>query len=100
MEENKSAILTAYNVRTKEKNVPIQEAVISKTSKGAYMAKGVDANGGSLTTLLNGQKAYDAVKAGTATLADEAGMAELEEKYGAKNKKPAADQTSENKTEE
>ena len=30
--------LTAYNVKTKEKNVPIQDAVITKTAKGAYMA--------------------------------------------------------------
>jgi hypothetical protein len=32
--------LTAYNVKTKEKNVPILDAVITKTAKGAYMAQG------------------------------------------------------------
>ena len=39
--------LTAYNVKTKEKNVPILDAVISKTAKGAYMAQGND--GGKVT---------------------------------------------------
>jgi hypothetical protein len=33
--------LTAYNVKTKEKNVPILDAVITKTAKGAYMAQGM-----------------------------------------------------------
>ena len=31
--------LTAYNVKTKEKGVPIQDAVITKTAKGAYMLR-------------------------------------------------------------
>ena len=35
-----TVVLTAYNVKTKEKNVPIMDAVISKTAKGAYMAHG------------------------------------------------------------
>ena len=33
-------MLTAYNVKTKEKNVPILDAVVSKTAKGGYIAKG------------------------------------------------------------
>ena len=32
--------LTAYNVKTKEKGVPIQDAVVTKTAKGAYMVQG------------------------------------------------------------
>ena len=28
--------LTAYNVKTKEKNVPIHDAVITKTTKGGW----------------------------------------------------------------
>ena len=44
--------LTAYNVKTKEKNVPIKDAVITKTAKGAYMAQGNDGKGNKLTTLL------------------------------------------------
>ena len=34
--------LTAYNVKTKEKNVPIQDAVINRTAKGGYIAQGHD----------------------------------------------------------
>ncbi len=58
--------LTAYNVKTKEKNVPIQDAVITKTAKGAYMAQGHDGKGNKLTTLLNEEKAMAAISAGLA----------------------------------
>jgi len=60
------ATLTAYNVKTKEKNVPIQDAVITKTAKGAYMAQGHDGKGNKLTTLLGEAKALAAIQAGTA----------------------------------
>ena len=58
--------LTAYNVKTKEKNVPIQDAVITKTAKSAYMAQGHDGKGNKLTTLLNQEKALAAIQAGLA----------------------------------
>ena len=58
--------LTAYNVKTKEKGVPIQDAVITKTAKGTYMAQGHDGKGNKLTTLLNGEKAMAAIKTGIA----------------------------------
>jgi hypothetical protein len=58
--------LTAYNVKTKEKGVEIQDAVITKTAKGAYMAQGHDGKGNKLTTLLNEEKALNAIKAGVA----------------------------------
>ncbi len=58
--------LTAYNVKTKEKNVPIQEAVISRTAKGGYIAKGHDGKGSKLTALLGEEKALAAIKAGIA----------------------------------
>jgi hypothetical protein len=58
--------LTAYNVKTKEKNVPIHDAVITKTAKGAYMAQGHDGKGNKLTTLLNEEKALAAINAGLA----------------------------------
>jgi len=58
--------LTAYNVKTKEKNVPMMDAIITKTAKGAYMAQGNDGKGNKLTTLLGQQKALDAIKAGIA----------------------------------
>jgi len=58
--------LTAYNVKTKEKGVPILDAVITKTAKGAYMAQGNDGKGNKLTTLLGEEKALAAIKAGIA----------------------------------
>ena len=60
------ATLTAYNVKTKEKNVPIQDAVISRTDKGGYIAKGHDGKGNKLTSLLGEEKALAAIKAGVA----------------------------------
>ena len=59
-------MLTAYNVKTKEKNVPILDAVVSKTAKGGYIAKGHDGKGNKLTALLGEAKALAAIKAGTA----------------------------------
>lgn len=61
-----SAVLTAYNVKTKEKNVPIQDAVISRTAKGGYIAKGHDGKGNKLTALLGEAKALAAIQAGVA----------------------------------
>ena len=58
--------LTAYNVKTKEKNVTIQDAVIKKTAKGAYMDQGHDGKGNNLTTLLGEAKALAAIQAGIA----------------------------------
>ncbi|HMR85722.1 MAG TPA: hypothetical protein PKE30_21415 [Niabella sp.] len=60
------ATLTAYNVKTKEKNVPIQDAVISRTAKGGYIAKGHDGKGNKLTALLGEAKALAAIQAGLA----------------------------------
>ena len=59
-------MLTAYNVKTKEKNVPIQDAVVTRTAKGGYMAQGHDGTGNKLTALLGEAKALAAIKAGTA----------------------------------
>ena len=60
------ATLTAYNVKTKEKNVPIQDAVVSRTARGGYIAKGHDGKGNMLTALLGQDKALAAIKAGVA----------------------------------
>ena len=59
-------MLTAYNVKTKEKNVPMQDAVVSKTAKGGYIAKGHDGKGNKLTSLLSEAKALAAIKDGLA----------------------------------
>ncbi|GDX43844.1 MAG: hypothetical protein ACK5F9_00620 [Bacteroidota bacterium] len=58
--------ITAYNVKTKEKNVPMHDAVVSKTEKGGYIAKGHDGKGNKLTSLLSEAKALAAIEAGTA----------------------------------
>jgi hypothetical protein len=58
--------LTAYNVKTKEKGVPVLNAVIKKTAKGAYMVQGDDGKGNKLTTLVNAEKAMAAIAAGIA----------------------------------
>jgi hypothetical protein len=58
--------LTAYNVKTKEKNVPIQDAVVTRTAKGGYMVQGNDGKGNKLTALVSEAKALEAIKAGTA----------------------------------
>lgn len=58
--------LTAYNVKTKEKNVVMHDAVISKTARGGYIAKGTDGKGNKLTSLLGEAKALEAIKDGVA----------------------------------
>lgn len=67
---NAEVTLTAYNVKTKQKNVPILDAIITKTAKGAYMAQGHDGNGAKLTTLLGKEKAQAVVAAGLAKFAE------------------------------
>lgn len=62
-----SKMLTAYCMKTKEKNVPMQEAVISKTARGGYMAQGHDGKGNKMTTMLAAAKAEQAIKDGVAT---------------------------------
>ena len=63
---DESKMIKAYCLKTKEKNVPIVDAVVTKTAKGAYMAQGHDGKGNKLTTLLGEAKALAAIKAGVA----------------------------------
>ncbi len=58
--------LTAYCMKTKEKNVEMLDAVITKTSRGGYMAQGNDGKGNKMTTMLGEAKALQAVKDGVA----------------------------------
>ena len=62
-----SKMLKAYCMKTKEKNVPMQDAVISKTSRGGYMAQGHDGKGNKMTTMLSEANANEAIKNGVAT---------------------------------
>ena len=61
-----SKMIKAYCLKTKEKNVPMQDAVITKTSRGGYMAQGHDGKGNKMTTMLAEAKALQAVKDGVA----------------------------------
>jgi hypothetical protein len=61
-----SKMLTAYCMKTKEKNVPMQDAVITKTARGGYMAQGHDGKGNKMTTMLGEATALEAVKNGVA----------------------------------
>jgi len=63
---SKEGTITAYNVKTKKKNVEMMDAVITKTSRGGYMAQGTDGKGNKLTTMLSEAKALEAIKAGNA----------------------------------
>ncbi|MEY3153474.1 MAG: hypothetical protein RLZZ333_2071 [Bacteroidota bacterium] len=44
----------------------MHDAVVSKTEKGGYIAKGHDGKGNKLTSLLSEAKALAAIEAGTA----------------------------------
>jgi len=61
-----SNMLTGYVLKTKEKNVPIQDAVITKTTKGGYMVQGNDGKGNKMTSILSEAKAEQAIKDGVA----------------------------------
>jgi len=65
---SKEHTIHAYCMKTKEKNVPMVDAVITKTSKGGYMAQGTDGKGNKMTTMLSKDSADAAVKAGTAKM--------------------------------
>ncbi|MEP6615142.1 MAG: hypothetical protein ABJA57_01120 [Ginsengibacter sp.] len=49
-------------MKTKEKNCPMHDAVITKTSRGGYMAQGHDGKGNKMTTMLSEASALEAVK--------------------------------------
>jgi hypothetical protein len=58
--------IRAYNVKTKEKNVEMKDAIITKTARGGYMAQGNDGKGNKLTSLLGEAKALQAIQDGVA----------------------------------
>ncbi len=61
-----SKMITAYCLKTKEKNVPMQDAVVSKTSRGGYMASGNDGKGNKMAAIMGEAKALQAIKDGVA----------------------------------
>lgn len=59
-------MIKAYCLKTKEKNVPMHDAVISKTSRGGYMASGNDGKGNKMSAMLGEAKALQAIADGVA----------------------------------
>jgi hypothetical protein len=46
-------MIKAYCLKTKEKNVPMHDAVITKTAKGGYMAGGNDGKGNKMAAIMS-----------------------------------------------
>ena len=61
-----SKMITAYCLKTKEKNVPMQDAVINKTARGGYLATGHDGKGNKMSAILGEAKAMQAIADGVA----------------------------------
>ncbi len=61
-----SKMIKAYCLKTKEKNVPMLDAVIKKTAKGGYMAAGHDGKGNKMAAILGEAKALQAIADGVA----------------------------------
>jgi hypothetical protein len=61
-----SKMIKAYCLKTKEKNVPMHDAVITKTAKGGYMASGHDGKGNKMAAILSEAKALQAIQDGVA----------------------------------
>jgi hypothetical protein len=61
-----SKMITAYCLKTKEKNVPMHDAVVTKTAKGGYMATGNDGKGNKMAAIMGEAKALQAIKDGVA----------------------------------
>jgi len=63
---DKSKMIKAYCLKTKEKDVPMHDAVITKTSRGGYLASGNDGKGNKMAAILGEAKALQAIKDGVA----------------------------------
>jgi hypothetical protein len=61
-----SKMIKAYCLKTKEKNVPMQDAVITRTSRGGYLASGNDGKGNKMAAILSEAKAMQAIQDGVA----------------------------------
>jgi hypothetical protein len=62
-----SKMIKAYCLKTKEKNVPMQDAVITRTAKGGYIANGNDGKGNKMAAILSEKNALQAIADGVAT---------------------------------
>ncbi len=60
--------LTAYCLKTKQKNVPfVGKPELSKTSRGGYILKGLDADGNKMSAIVSKDKAEEAIRLGLVT---------------------------------
>lgn len=59
-------MIKAYCLKTKEKNVPMQDAVITKTARGGYIANGNDGKGNKMAAILSETNALAAIQNGVA----------------------------------
>ncbi len=60
-------MIKAYCLKTKEKNVPMHDAVVSKTARGGYIANGNDGKGNKMAAIMSEAKALQAIQDGVAT---------------------------------
>jgi hypothetical protein len=60
-------MIKAYCLKTKEKNVPMHDAVITRTVKGGYMAGGNDGKGNKMAAIMSEANALKAIADGVAT---------------------------------
>ena len=59
--------LTAYCMKTKQKNVPFKgKPTVEKTSKGGYCVKGEDKAGNKMAAIISETTAKEAIKSGDA----------------------------------
>ncbi len=63
---DKSKMIKAYCLKTKEKDVPMHDAVITKTARGGYMATGNDGKGNKMAAIMGEAKALQAIADGVA----------------------------------
>ena len=61
-----SKMIKAYCLKTKEKNVPMHDAVVTNTAKGGYMAGGHDGKGNKMAAILSEANALKAIADGVA----------------------------------
>ncbi len=61
-----SKMVKAYCLKTKEKNCPMHDCVITKTARGGYIANGNDGKGNKMAAILNEAKAMQAIADGVA----------------------------------
>ncbi len=59
-------MIKAYCLKTKEKNVPMHDAVVTKTAKGGYIANGNDGKGNKMAAIMSEAKALQAIADGVA----------------------------------